>query len=141
MQATAPCLSGLPARPKGFSYAVAGFVQGTAIPALGEALATGPGAQRQWRDLSRALAGCRTATITVAGKKAEATIEPLAFPRTAGVSAAYAWDLTIDGVRIVADLLIFRAGGYEGYLTYSDLGQPAAPTGSTRPPTAAPSPA
>jgi pimeloyl-ACP methyl ester carboxylesterase len=126
VRASAPCLSSLGAHPKGWTYQAAAFVQGTAIPTLGEVLATGPQAQRAWQRLGRALARCRTATITIEGKKASATIRPVPFPRAGGISSAYAWAFTIAGIRVGADLVLFRAGGYQGYLTYSDLGQPAA---------------
>ena len=128
VQTNAPCLSSLPANSKGWTYAAAGFVQGTAIPTLCEVLATGPQAQQRWQSLSRALAHCRTATITIAGKKATATIPPLSFPRVASTSAAYAWAFTIAGIRIGTDLVLFQTGKYAGYLTYSDLGPPAIAT-------------
>ena len=79
------------ANPNGWTYAIAGFVQGTSIPTLGEVLAAGPQVQRRWHSLSLALARCRTATITIAGKKARATIQPLPFPQVASTSSAYAW--------------------------------------------------
>ncbi len=125
VQANAPCLSGLPANSAGFTYAAAGFVQGTAIPSLSEVLATGPQAKPRWRSLSRALAHCHTATITIAGKKAPATVTPLSFPRAATTTAAYAWTFTITGIHIGADLVLFQAGKDTGYLAYSDLGTPA----------------
>jgi len=124
VQTNAPCLSGLPANSAGFTYAAAGFVQGTAIPTLGEVLATGPQARPRWRSLSRALVHCHTATITIAGKKAPVTITPLSFPRSAATTAAYAWTFTTTGVHIGADLVLFQTGKDTGYLTYSDLGTP-----------------
>ena len=128
VQTNAPCLSGLPANPKGWAYATAGFVEGTSIPALSEVLAAGPQAQQMWQNLARALARCRTATLTIAGTKAKATIQPLSFPRVAGTSAAYAWAFTIAGIQIGFDLVLFTAGTYAGYLTYSGLGPPAVAT-------------
>ena len=128
VQTNAPCLSGLPANSTGFTHAAAGFVQGTAIPTLGEILATGPQAKPRWRSLSRALAHCHTATITIAGKKASVTITPLSFPRAATTTVAYAWTFTITGIHIGADLVLFEAGKDMGYLTYSDLGTPAIAT-------------
>ena len=67
VQASAPCLSGLAGNHQGYTYASAAFVEGTSIPSLGEVLAAGPQAQRQWQSLGSALGRCRTATITVAG--------------------------------------------------------------------------
>ena len=114
VQTNTPCLSGLPASPRGWTYATAGFVEGTSIPTLGEVLATGPQVQRRWQSLSLALAHCRTATITIAGRKAGATVRPLSFPRIASTSSAYAWAFTISGVRIGFDLVLFTAGSTRG---------------------------
>jgi pimeloyl-ACP methyl ester carboxylesterase len=125
VQTSAPCLSGPLANSAGFTYAAAGFVQGTVIPTLGEVLATGPQAKPRWRSLSRALAHCRTATITIAGTKAPVIITPLSFPRSATTTAAYAWTFTIAGIDITDDLVLFEAGQDTGYLSYSDLGRPA----------------
>lgn len=49
----APCLSGLPA--KGWTYATANFMEGTAIPTMAEVLVSGPRVQRLWHGLDRAL--------------------------------------------------------------------------------------
>ena len=128
VQTNAPCLSSLPTNPNGWTYAIAGFVQGTSIPTVGEVLATGPQAQQRWQSLDQALARCRTATITIAGKKAEATVQPLSFPRVASTSSAYAWAFTIAGIRIGFDFVLFTAGTYAGYLAYADLGPPTVAT-------------
>jgi pimeloyl-ACP methyl ester carboxylesterase len=128
VQTSAPCLSGLPAKPQGFTYAAAAFVEGTSIPSFGEALATGPQAQRQWQSLDSSLARCQTATITVAGQKAAASIRPLSFPRVGSWSSAYAWTLTISGIPVDVDLILFRAGNYQGYLTYTAVGTPTVAT-------------
>jgi hypothetical protein len=128
VQTSAPCLSGLPAKPTGLTYAEAAFVEGTSIPSLGEVLASGPQAQRRWQSLDSSLARCRTATITVEGEKAPVAIRPLSFPRVGSWSSAYAWTLTISGIPVGVDLILFRAGSYDGYLTYTDVGSPAADT-------------
>jgi pimeloyl-ACP methyl ester carboxylesterase len=124
VQTSAPCLSGLAANHQGYTYASAAFVQGTSIPTLGEVLATGPQAQRQWRSLNTALARCQTATITVAGEKAQVTIRPISFPRVGSGSSAYAWTFTVSGIPIGDDIILFHAGSYEGYLTYAEVGFP-----------------
>ncbi len=128
VRTSAPCLEGLAPNPKEWTYAVAAFVEGTAIPTVSEVLATGPQAKQTWRNLAQALARCRTATITITGKKATATIRPLSFPRVAGISSAYAWAFTTSGIRIGFDLVLFGTGMYTGYLTYADLGAPAVAT-------------
>jgi pimeloyl-ACP methyl ester carboxylesterase len=127
-QTNAPCLSSLPANPLGSAYASASFVEGTSIPGLHETLSTGASAQQGWHSINRELAGCRTATVTISGKKVTAAIRPLAFPRVASASSAYAWTLTVAGIRIGVDIILFEAGPYTGYLIYSDLGSPATAT-------------
>ena len=128
IQTSAPCLSALPQKPTGYTYATAAFVQGTSIPSLGEVLATGPQAQRQWQSLDGALARCQTVTITVSGVKAPVAIRPLSFPRVGSWSSAYAWTFTLSGIPIGVDLVLFRAGSYDGYVAYSGVGTPAAAT-------------
>ena len=128
VQTSAPCLEGMAANQKGLTYATAAFVEGTAIPTVVEVLAAGPKAQQTWRSLAQALAHCRTATITITGKKATATIRPLPFPRVASTSSAYAWAFTTSGIQIGFDLVLFETGAYTGYLTYADLGAPAVAT-------------
>jgi pimeloyl-ACP methyl ester carboxylesterase len=126
VQTSAPCLSSLATSPKGWTYATAAFVQGTAIPTLAEVLAVGPQVQQRWQSLARALARCRTASLTIGGTTVKATIRPLPFPRVASTSSAYAWGFTISGIQIGFDLVLFETGTYAGYLAYSDLGPPAA---------------
>jgi pimeloyl-ACP methyl ester carboxylesterase len=128
VQTSAPCLSGLGANHQGYTYASAAFVQGTSIPSLGEVLAAGPQAQRQWQSLGSALARCRTATITVGGVKSPVTIRPVSFPTVGSGSSAYAWTFTVSGIPVDDDLILFRAGAYEGYLTYADVGSPSPAT-------------
>ncbi len=128
VQTSAPCLSGLAANHQGYTYASAAFVQGTSIPTLVEVLAAGPQAQRQWQSLGNALTRCRTATITVAGEKAPVTIRPISFPQVGSGSSAYAWTFTVSGIPVGDDLILFHAGGYEGYLGYASVGSPLAAT-------------
>jgi pimeloyl-ACP methyl ester carboxylesterase len=128
VKTSAPCLSSLAASPTGYTYAVAAFVQGTAIPSVSEVLATGPQVRQIWQELARALARCRTATLTIEGTKVQATVRPLSFPRVASTSSAYAWGFTISGIQIGFDLVLFETGEYAGYLAYADLGPPVAAT-------------
>jgi pimeloyl-ACP methyl ester carboxylesterase len=128
VKTSAPCLSSLAASPKGWTYQVAAFVEGTAIPTLSEVLVTGPQLRQRWQSLARALARCRTATLILDGTTVKATVRPLPFPRVASTSSAYAWGFTISGLQIGFDLVLFEAGTYAGYLAYSDLGAPATAT-------------
>ena len=124
-----PCLSGLAETgPKGWSYQVAGFVEGKSIPNLGEVLATGALVGKAWNRFGRALAGCHQATLVLGGTKVEATVHRLGFPRVGRTSSAYAWAFTLAGIRIGFDLVLFQAGSYGGYLSYADLGHPLTAT-------------
>jgi pimeloyl-ACP methyl ester carboxylesterase len=123
-----PCLSGLAERAKRWSYQTAAFVEGTSIPNLGEVLATGPGVEQAWKQLDDALAGCRSATLVLGGTKVEASVHPLAFAGVSGTSSAYAWTLTVAGIRIGSDLVLFQTGRYRGYLSYAEVGQPRTAT-------------
>jgi pimeloyl-ACP methyl ester carboxylesterase len=125
--ASAPCLSGL-GHGTGFSYVVAAFVQGSSIPNFGEVLASGPQIGHRWQALGRALDRCRTATVRIGSLKASATVRRLSFPRVASTSAAYGWSLRVAGLRITADMVLFQAGPYAGYISYSDLGSPPVST-------------
>jgi len=130
VRTSAPCLSGLAAGSSGLTYSDDAFVAGTSIPALVEVLATGPQARPRWQSLARALARCRTATLTIGSVTANATVRSLPFPRVASTSWAYAWAFTVSGVRVGFDMILFETGPYTGYITYSDLGAP--PTATVR---------
>lgn len=119
-----PCLSGLLAGSRGWTYDTVAFVQGTAPPALAEVLATGSRAQQSWRALGRAMARCRTATLTAGGEKTVVTVRPLSFPRGGAISSAYEWSFAESGLEVGADLVFFRAGHYDGVLAYFDAGPP-----------------
>jgi pimeloyl-ACP methyl ester carboxylesterase len=128
VQTSAPCLTNLGSKPSGWTYADAAFVEGASIPNVGEVLASGSGVRQQWQALASALASCRSATFTIGGKKARATVRPLAFRKVASTSSAYAWSLTVSGIPIGVDLVLFETGSYAGYLSYSDVGAPPAAT-------------
>lgn len=124
VQTSAPCLASLTAKKTSLTYTDHAFVEGVSIPNLSELLASGPGVRQRWQAVARALASCRSATITVDGKKALASVRPLVFPRVATTSSAYAWSLTVAGVQVGFDLILFETGSYAGYVTYADLGPP-----------------
>ena len=105
-------------------------MQGTSIPSLGEVLAAGPQAQRQWQSLGSALARCRTATITVGGVKAPVTIRPISFPTVGSGSSAYAWTFTVSGIPVGDDLILFRAGSLRGLPHLRRRGVPVARYGA-----------
>jgi pimeloyl-ACP methyl ester carboxylesterase len=119
-----PCLAGLPTKPKGWSYQTTAFVDGKAIPNLGEVLASGGQVAQMWTRFDRALGRCRTATLQLGRTRVKATVRPLALPQTGRGSSAYAWTFTSAGIRFGFDLVVFEADSYRGYLSYADLGTP-----------------
>ncbi len=118
------CLANLPAHPKGFTYASASFVEGTAVPTFSETLSQGKAAARTWRRLQHDLKSCRTADLVIGGKTYRSTVHPLALPRIGTASAAYTWAFHIAGIPIGSDLILFRLGSYRGEITYGSLGPP-----------------
>jgi hypothetical protein len=55
---------------------------------------------------------------------------PVSFLTVGRGSSAYAWTFTVSGIPVGDDLILFRAGAYEGYLTYADVGSPVAHYGA-----------
>lgn len=121
---SAPCFSSLPKNPKGVTFQGEAFVQGTAIPNMAEVVASGPQAQQYWQNLNRSLAACRTATLDIEGTKVQAAVQPSTLPPVGQSSSAYALDFTLSGIHFQSDLVLFRAGPYDGYVSYPDLGTP-----------------
>ncbi len=119
-----PCFSSLSKRPSGLTDVTTAFVEGRSIPTLVEVLLTGPQTRPFWARFAVAIARCRNATIDLADTKVTSTVRPIAFPRVAGSSSAYAWAFTFSGIRIGFDLVLFSVGRYSGYVTYADLGPP-----------------
>ncbi|HET9079956.1 MAG TPA: alpha/beta fold hydrolase [Trebonia sp.] len=126
--ASAPCLAPAASQPAAGTYATAAFARSPAVPSLGEVLLAGTPGQQEWQRLNQALANCRTATITIAGRPAPATVKPIAFPRVGSSSRAYALTFTYTGMAFTVDLITFDAGPYAGYVTYYGLGIPLTAT-------------
>ena len=127
MQASAPCLSGLAGNRQGCTYASAAFVEGTSIPSLG----------RSW------LPAASAAPVAEPGQRAGPLPDGDDHRRPRKGSGDDPADLLppgrqrvlrlrLDvhdlGVPIGDDLILFRAGSYEGYLTYADVGSPSPAT-------------
>ena len=123
-----PCLSHLLTNSKGLSFQTATFIEGKSIPNLDEVLATGAEVGQVWDRFEGVLANCRSAALQFGDTKVEAAIHQLTFPRLGHISSAYAWAVTLAGIRLGFDLVLFQARRYYGYLSYADLGQPATAT-------------
>jgi pimeloyl-ACP methyl ester carboxylesterase len=118
------CFANFAKHPTGVTSSVSSFAQGSGPPTLVEVLATGPQARQMWRQLDRALAHCRRTTLILGGRSLKSTVRPLVFPKVGSSSSAYAWRFRIAGVEIGFDMVIFRAGAYDGYVAYADFGSP-----------------
>jgi pimeloyl-ACP methyl ester carboxylesterase len=128
VQTSASCLAAVRHSPTGLLEAEAAFMQGPSVPSFGEALTTGSGAAAHWARLDQAMAGCHSATLTVAGQKTPLTIRTFAFPRVGTASSAYLWTFTLSGISFSTVLVSFAAGGYQGFVEYSGVGAPVTST-------------
>lgn len=134
--ATSPCGAALlavlsPPRPPkssvGATYGTASlFVEGAAVPALQDTLASGAQARKAWQRFDAALTSCRTATFVLKGTKVQASGNPFALARLGRRSSAYAWAFRQAGSSIGddVDLILFQTANSYGYLSYSDVGPP-----------------
>ena len=85
---------------------------------------TGSGAQRAFTALSKSLSTCKTYKATSGGQTATVQVGAMSFPQEGQSSSAYALTLTLQGVNLGADLVLFRAGQTYGAVEYDDLGTP-----------------
>ena len=126
--ADTPCLSHLGSHPKGLTYTVHSFVEGSGLPSFAEVLAAGPHVRQTWSSAARALARCQTVRIQVAGKRVTSSVRRISFPRIGTSSSAYAWAFSVSGIQVDLDLVLFTVGRYGGELIYIDLGAPQTAT-------------
>lgn len=118
------CLSGLKAAPKNGTKASAAFEDGQ-FPAMDEVLALGPNEVQRYRKLNKALAGCKSITISTGGlNTASGTVGAMSFPTIGNQTHAYSIQFTIKGVNVGVDIVLFRAGRFVGAIDYLDLGTP-----------------
>lgn len=99
------------------------FSNGTA-PDLDEVLLTGPGAQHAYAKLRGALKRCKSYTATSGGQSATVRVGAMSFPQVGQGSSAYSATLTVEGVNLGADLVLFRVGDVFGAIEYEDIGSP-----------------
>lgn len=121
--ASSQCLAGLAKPPKGEVEATASFEHGN-FPVLEELLASGPGADAAYTTVANALAACKSVTLSAQGKTLKGTIGQMSFPSVGTESVAYSLGFTITTVNVGFDLVLFKAGGYDGLVGYADLGTP-----------------
>lgn len=122
--APGPCgLSVFRASTKAGKRATASFADGSST-ALEEGLATGSGELKRWRTLSHNLSTCHQTSLTEQGKMAKLTIGAMSFPKVSRTSRAFALTLTVTGINLGFDVVLFRAAKLEGFVGYGTVGSP-----------------
>jgi hypothetical protein len=99
------------------------FSDGNA-PDLEEVLMSGSGASKTYAKLSKTLSRCKSYTATNSGQTATVHVGAMSFPQVGQASSAYSMTLTVQGVNLGADLILFRSGRTFGAVEYEDLGTP-----------------
>ena len=107
---------------KGWRHKEVVFAVGKGLPFVSEALATGPDVAATWARSRAALSNCRSATVTVNGKRDRVTISPLAFRAKATGTVATRWQFEATGVELGIDLIVFRMHRVLGVVSYTDAG-------------------
>ena len=94
------------------------------MPELGEILETGAGSIRRWNALNQGLSRCGTISLQQGGKTINGSVGALSFPKVDDQSSAYALTLSVEGVSVGFDIILFRVGSYVGELAYAAIGSP-----------------
>lgn len=116
------CVGNLANPGKGWHHVDRVFAGGKGLPSVVEGLTAGPGVVKVWRSVRTALAGCRSATITINGKSDRARIRALPFPGAATRVIATRWTLRATGLPLTLGVYLFRAGDVLGSLSFVDVG-------------------
>ena len=117
------CLSAVRNPPKHELKASASFAQGTA-PILDEVLGAGSGSKKTYSTLHRVLSSCKTYTATDNGQSETVHVGAMSFPPVGQQSSAYALTLTVDGINLGGNIVLFKVDGITGAVVYADIGTP-----------------
>ena len=117
------CVSALRNPGKNVTKVTARFSDGNA-PDVEEVLMAGTGAQHTYAKLSQTLSKCKSYTVTSGGQTATMHVGAMSFPQVGQGSTAYAFTVTVQGVNLGADVVLFRAGRTFGAIEYEDFGSP-----------------
>ena len=117
------CVSALRNPGNNVTKVTARFSDGNA-PDVEEVLMAGSGALHAYTKLSQTLSNCKSYTATNGGQTATVHVGAMSFPQVGQGSSAYALTLTVQGVNLGADLVLFRAGKTFGAIEYEDVGSP-----------------
>jgi hypothetical protein len=122
---TSNCLHALKTSTKAVVRASVSYQNGS-TPAMQEVLEVGRGASARYKEFNRELSGCKAISFTSQGQTISGTVGAMSFPKVGSRSKAFAIKLSVQGVNIGADYVIFEDGQYAGAIGYEDIGQPDA---------------
>jgi hypothetical protein len=94
------------------------------LPALEESLQSGSGIDARYRKLQKALTSCRSISFTASGQTFRGTAQAMSFPTFGDRSGAFALSFTDQGVKVGADVVLFKVGTIIGEVLYEELGTP-----------------
>jgi hypothetical protein len=112
---------------RGVTRVEVSYKDGTA-PAMSETLLSGSGAAARYAKYVKTLNGCTSVSLTTSDGTASGSVGAMSFPTVGNSSSAYALTLTLQGVNVGIDIVMFRVGKVLGDITYEDLGTPDAST-------------
>jgi hypothetical protein len=120
---TSGCLHALKTSAKSVVRVSAAYDDGS-TPAVQEVLEVGRGASARYREFNKELSGCKSISFTSNGQTISGTVGAMSFPEVGSRSTAFSITLTVQGINIGVDYVIFEVGQYAGAVGYEDIGQP-----------------
>ena len=84
----------------------------------------GPGSNATYSTLNRVLSTYKIYTVTDNGQPERVTVGAISFPSAGQQSSAYALTLTVDGINLGGNIVLFKADGITGAVVYADVGAP-----------------
>ena len=118
------CLSGLKGTPKGGTRASVSFNQGGSTPDFAEVLVTGPSEAARFKAVNAALAKCKSFSFSSQGTTYGGSVGAMSLPKVGDKSSAYTMSLSVKGIKVGIDFVLFKAGPYYAVIEYADLGSP-----------------
>jgi hypothetical protein len=94
------------------------------LPALEESLQTGPGVDARYDKLHKDLTSCRTFSFTAGGQTIHGAARGMSFPGFGTRSAAFAFAFTDQGIKVGADVVLFKVGSIIGEVLFEEIGTP-----------------
>jgi hypothetical protein len=94
------------------------------LPALEESLESGSGLDARYSKLKNDLTGCRSISFTSGGQTFHGTARAMSFPTFGDQSGAFAFAFSDQGLKVGADVVLFKVGSIIGEVLYEELGPP-----------------